>query len=92
MTTQVIFNIDSGLKAKAMKKAQSEGIPFSSVLNLATKAYVEGSLDITLAPAEKFNATARKTLDRALKDLEEGKVSPRFKDADSLIKYLKNLK
>ena len=46
MTTQVIFKIDKKLKERAMKRAENEGLPFASVLKLATKAYVEGDLTI----------------------------------------------
>lgn len=46
MTTQVVFNIDPKIKAKAMKRAKREGIPFASVLRLVAKAYTEGRFSI----------------------------------------------
>ena len=46
MTTQVVFNIDPKVKARAMQRAKREGIPFASVLKLATKAFAEGQFSI----------------------------------------------
>ena len=42
MTTQIVFNIDPKIKAKAMKRAKAEGIPFAAVLKLAAEAFAEG--------------------------------------------------
>ncbi|MFA6463542.1 MAG: hypothetical protein WCV55_00895 [Candidatus Paceibacterota bacterium] len=89
MTTQVIFNLDKTLKAKAMKKAQSEGIPFSSVLKFATKAFVQGKLDMELVPKEKFNKKTHKQIMTALKEMEQGKnISPMFDNVEDFIKHL----
>ena len=41
MTTQIVFNIDPKIKAQAMKRAKREGVPFSAVLKMATKAFAE---------------------------------------------------
>ena len=91
MTTQVIFNIDKKLKIKAMKKAQSEGLPFGAVLKLATKAFVEGTFDVGLVPNEEFNPSTRKSVDKAVKDIKEGKnLSARFSSAKEAIAYLKS--
>ena len=73
MTTQVVFNIDKKLKNEAMRKARSFGLPFSSVLNMATRAFVDGKMSIEMVDAEPFNAKTRKTLTRILKDVDQGK-------------------
>lgn len=92
MTTQVIFKIDKKLKEKAMKKAEGQGLPFASVLKLATQAYVAGDLDVGLVAEEKFNAKTRRMLQRELRDIKLGKnISPRFTNAKDAIAYLKNL-
>ncbi len=89
MNTQVIFKIDKKLKDKAMKKARGEGLPLASVLKLATQAYVDGHLDVSLAPPEEFNAKTRREIAQALKDIKAGKnLSPRFKTAKEIIDYL----
>lgn len=92
MTTQVIFKIDKKLKEKAMKKAEGQGVPFASVLKLATQAYVAGDLAVGLVSEEKFNTKTRRLLQRELRDIKLGKnISPRFTSAKDAIAYLKNL-
>ena len=91
MTTQVIFNIDKKLKIQAMKKAQSEGLPFGAILKLATKAFVEGTFGVGLISKEEFNSSTRRSVDKTLKDIKEGKnLSARFSSAKEAIAYLKS--
>ncbi len=91
MTTQVIFKIDKKLKDQAMKKAQNEGIAFSSVLKLATQAYIKGNLDVELVSQPKLNAKTRLELIQISKDIKEGKnLSPRFSNVEDAIAYLKS--
>lgn len=90
MTTQVIFKIDKKLKEKAMKKAQTEGVAFASVLKLATQAYVKGDLHVELVAQPRLNAQTRKELEQAMKDIRSGKnLSPTFDNAKDAIVYLK---
>jgi len=90
MTTQVIFNIDQKLKNRAMKKAQGEGMPFASVLKLATRAYVEGQFDIGIVSNQTFNPKTSREIARALTDIKSGKgLSPRFVNAREVMAYLK---
>lgn len=91
MNTQVIFKIDKKLKDKAMAKAQYEGIAFASILKLATKAFVEGDLNIGLVGSEKFNANTNKELKNAQKDISQGKnLSTGFSSAKEAVKFLKS--
>ena len=91
MNTQVIFKIDKNLKNKAMKKAQSEGISFTTILKLATKAFVENQLNVGLVMKEDFNPRTRKAIIRELKDVKNSKnISPGFKNAKDAIAYLKS--
>ena len=46
-TTKMIFGIRPALKKAAMKKAREHGLSYASVLNVATQAYVDGSLNIS---------------------------------------------
>ncbi|CAN5759853.1 hypothetical protein BH11PAT2_BH11PAT2_02670 [soil metagenome] len=90
MTSQVVFRIDTKLKEQAMQRAKREGMPFSSVLKLAVKAYVDDELVIDFAP--KFNEKTQRRLDRSLKEIRAGKgLSPAFTNADDAIAYLKSL-
>ena len=89
MNSQVIFKIDKKLKDQAMKKAHYEGIAFASVLKLATRAFVAGNLAIGLVGSEEFNATTKKEISGALKDVAKGKnLSPRFSSAAEAARYL----
>lgn len=91
MITQVIFKIDTKLKDRAMTKAQNEGIAFSSILKLATKAFVDGHLTLGLVGSEKFNASAGREIRGALKDISQGKnLSPSFSSAKDAVKFLKS--
>ena len=90
MTSQVVFRIDKKLKDKAIKKAQNEGLPLTAVLKLATKAYVEGGLDVQLVTQPKLNAKTRRELQRISKDIRQGRnLSPPFDNARDAIAYLK---
>jgi len=48
----VIFNIDPKVKARAMKRAKEQGVPFASVLKSATKAFAEGRFSMELVEEE----------------------------------------
>ncbi len=92
MDSQVIFKIDKKIKAKAMKRAQDQGIPFASVLKMATKAFAEGELTMGLIETERFNEVTRREISKALKDIKKGKnLSPAFTNAKDAIAYLKKL-
>ncbi len=91
MTTQVIFKIDKKLKDRAMAKAQHEGIAFASILKFATKAFVDGDLNLGLIGSEKFNLMTSREIDNAQKDISQDKnLSPKFSSAKSAIKFLKS--
>lgn len=74
-----------------MKRAQQEGIPFSAVLKMATKAYADGSLKLSLIEVETFNERTRKELKAAYADARAGRnMSPKFKTPEEAIAYLRN--
>jgi antitoxin component of RelBE/YafQ-DinJ toxin-antitoxin module len=91
MTTQVIFKIDKKLKDQAMKKAQGEGISFSSILKLATQAYIMGTLEVELISRPRLNEKTFRELEKISKDIKEGRnlVGP-FKNVSEMKKYLKS--
>lgn len=92
MTTQVLFRIDKKLKDRAMEKARHEGVALSSVLKLATKAFVDGALDIQLTGTTKLKPAAEKRFARSLLDIQKKKgLSPAFPTADKAIRYLRKL-
>lgn len=90
MITQVIFKIDKKLKDKAMAKAQHEGIAFASILKLATKAFVDGDLNLGLIGGEKFNVATGRDITNVQNDISQGKnLSPSFRSARKAIDFLK---
>lgn len=67
MTTKVLFAIDKKLKEAAMKKARRQGLTYSAVLKLATRAYVDDDL--------KVDALGE-ILARARADIRAGRTIP----------------
>lgn len=89
MTTQVMFRIDPAVKSQAMRRAKRDGVPFASVLKLATKAYAEGRLTVDISGEERFNAKTAREIRAALRDIEKGKdLSPEFTNMDDAIHWL----
>lgn len=89
MTNKMIFNVDSKIKERAMKQAQQDGVPFSTVLKLATKAYAEGKLRLSISGVPSFNEATRKEIEQALEDIKKGKnLSPTFTNARDAVAYL----
>lgn len=91
MNSQVVFNIDRKLKDKAMRRARTAGVPFSSILKFATQAYAEGRLDVGIGEPERFNAKTRKEIEEALEDAKHGRnLSPAFDNVADMNAYLKS--
>ena len=89
MTTQIVFTIDPKVKAQAMKRAKQAGVPFASVLKLATKAFAEGRFSVDITPEEHFNAKTARKLRAALRDVEQGKnLSPAFSNMTEAVTWL----
>ena len=91
MTTQIVFTIDPKVKVQAMKRAKRAGVPFASVLKLATKAFAEGRFSVDITPEEHFNAKTKREIRTALRDAERGKNILSFKNAAEMDKYLLSL-
>jgi hypothetical protein len=90
MTTQVIFKIEKSLKEQAIKKARSEGIALTSMLKMATKAFVSGELKVGLIKSEKFNSKTEREIKAAIKDFNNNKnISTRLHSAKEVMDYLK---
>ena len=71
MTEQIVFNIDSKVKAQAMRRAKRDGIPFSAVLKLATKAFADGRFSVDIA--EEITPQKMKLLERESRLIDQGK-------------------
>ena len=88
MTVQIVFNVDPKVKARAMKRAKREGIPFASVLKLATKAFADGrfSLDIK----ERVRPEKLRLWERQSRLVEQGR-GRRFASAKEAMEFVENL-
>lgn len=93
MITQVIFTIDKKLKSKAMRKAKFFGLPFSSVLNLATRAFVDGKINIGVVETLPFNDRTYRELIQISNDIKRGKnLFGPFDSGEKMDKFLNSLK
>lgn len=60
MNTTVIFNTDLALKKAAMRKAHERGLTLTTVLNLATRAFVNDAFTIDIVGNDIARARASK--------------------------------
>lgn len=89
MVTQIVFNIDPKIKAKAMKRAKREGVPFASFLKMATEAFAEGTYGMGIVRTEIPNAATARALRAASADFKKGKnISPVFSSGKEMDDYL----
>lgn len=90
MESQIIFKLDKKLKERAMQRAQAQGVPLTSVLKMAMKAFADGELTMGLIGIEKLNTATQHEIRTALADITKGNnLSPSSKDAKSVLKHLK---
>lgn len=86
----MIFNLDSQIKERAMRKAQADGVSFSMILKLAAKAYAENKLNIVLDYDLSFNRNTKQEIEQATQDIRKNKnLSPAFKDTRKALAYLR---
>jgi len=62
MQTKVIFNTSKRLKEAAMKKARAKGMSLSTVLNLATQAFVSDVIVIDVVASDIKEARSQKSI------------------------------
>lgn len=93
MNTQVIFTIDKKLKSRAMRKAKFFGLPFSSVLNLATRAFVDGKINIGVMETPSLNNKTYRELIKISNDIKKNKnLFGPFDSSEKMDKLLNSLK
>jgi hypothetical protein len=71
MTSQVVFTLDSKVKAKAMKRAKDAGVPFASYLRQAAEDFAEGKS--TMGIVREILPSKMKLLERESQLLDQGK-------------------
>lgn len=88
MTTQIVFNIDAKVKAKAMKRAKSEGVPFALYLRQAAEDFAEGKRGMAIVDEVRPEKLA--LWERESKLLDQGK-GKRFASVKAAREYIENL-
>ena len=88
MNSQVVFNVDSRMKMRAMKRAKGEGVPFASVLKFATRAFAEGRFSMALI--EEITPQKMKLMERESRLLDQGK-GRRFVSVKDAQVFIENL-
>ena len=88
MTTQVVFNIDPKVKARAMERAKREGIPLAAVLKLAAKAFAEGQFSIGIV--DEILPQKMRLLERESRLLDKGK-GRRFSSVKDALTFVDSL-
>ncbi len=91
MNTQIVFTIDPKVKAKAMKRAKAEGIPFAAYLRHAAEEYAEERTGFSITRPEIPNAKTAKILRATARDIKAGKNLVSFKDMKGMDDYLRSL-
>jgi len=71
MDTNILFKIDKKTKERASKKARKQGLTLSAFLRSATKAFVDGDLDISV----EVGAKTKKAIERGVGEIKSGKSS-----------------
>ncbi len=91
--SQIVFILDAKIKAKAMKRAKSVGIPFASYLKQATEDFAEGKTSMAIVRSEIPNAKTALEIRTASADFRKGKnLSPMFTTAEDMDRYLNKLR
>lgn len=88
MTKQVVFNLDTRVKARAMRRAKNLGVPFASVLKFAAKAFAEG--DFSIGIVDELTSQKMKLLERESRLLDEGK-GRRFSSVRDALTFVERL-
>jgi len=94
MTTQLVFKIDTALKARVAKKAKKYGLTLPDLFKMTAYAYDQGLIEpgIVQKIQPKLNAKTRRIVRQELKEIKSGKnLSPAFDNVQDAINHLKSL-
>jgi len=91
-TTVINIKTDKNLKKNAQTLAKNFGLPLSAIVNIYLREFVREKRVVFSEPPMP-NAKTRKILDKALKDIKQGKnlVGP-FETAEEMDNFLDSIK
>lgn len=85
----MLIKMDKKLKKKAQETASELGLPLSTIINNYLKTFVMEK-QVTFSAPYVVNAKTAKILDKALKEVQEGKnISPAFNNAKDAAEWLR---
>lgn len=90
MNTVINFKTEPKVKSQAQKLAAQMGLDLSDVLNVALRNFVQNKIVyINLGEDAKPSPWLVKAVSVGRKEIRDKKLSPKFKDAKSAVKWLK---
>ncbi len=91
MKTAIInFKTDPKLKAEAQKRAKKLGISLSIVMNDSLRDFASGKAVHIEYPEEIMTPQMEKIIERGLKEIAQGEVSPAFDKVDDMMRWLES--
>ena len=87
-TTVINIKTSPEIKTKAKKIANDLGFTLSSLVNAYLRQLIKTKTVIFSDSSEELNDYAVAMLNKSLKEVEDGKVSPSFSNADDAIAWL----
>lgn len=89
MQTVIHIKADKDVKKNAQKAAKDLGLSLSDVINAALRNFIR-TREVIFSDIPQMTPELEKRLERIEEDIEKGRnLSPKFKNMDAAIKYLK---
>lgn len=89
MTTVIHIKADKEVKENAQKAAKDLGLTLSDVINAALRNFIR-TREVIFSDIPQMTPELEKRLEKVEEDIKEGRnLSPKFKNMDAAIEYLK---
>ncbi len=89
MTTVIHIKADKEVKENAQKAAKDLGLSLSAVINAALRNFIR-TREVIFSDIPQMTPELEKKLEKVEEDIKHGRnLSPRFKNMDEAIKFLK---
>ena len=88
MISQIVFKIDTAVKARAMRRAKHDGVPFASFLKMVTKEFADGRFSIGIV--DEIRPERLAILEKESKSMDAGK-GMRLKSISAFRAYVRDL-
>lgn len=89
MTTVIHIKADKEVKENAQKAAKDLGLTLSDVINAALRNFIR-TREVIFSDIPQMTPWLEKRLEKVEEDIKRGRnISPKFKNMDAAIEYLK---